>query len=649
MSSSIVSPFPFFTDTLGGPLESGYIYIGQSNLNPETVPVNVFWDAALTIPAAQPIRTVGGYPSRSGSPGKLYASADTYSITVRDKNRVLVFNSASTGAPIFNGYPVLGTDSTFVQSGTGAVTRNMQDKARESVSVKDFGAVGDGVTDDTAAIQSALNYCFSSRTSLFVPAGHYKFTPLTFTASDSESDLYEDSEKGILIFGESRTNSWLDGTLTFKGTGPFSGYSNRFSGMRLDTLNLHNTNGDALIFSGYGKTVVSNCIVRGTNGTALSLLGGSEFMSINCEYYASVTNLKVRATSIDGASIDAAVIMFRDCDIANTVGGGSSARNIDYNAVGRNITFNGGNIISSTSPSNFTNGQVNFIAVDFESSNPCNFTDCFVNATNCLFANPTSPKINLTNSTFEDLNNLWDSSVENNIVLKDTSSRLLIDSFSRSYPTALIDHSTVTFGQINYLREYSAFVNYDFSKRIIQPYNAAFDVSYDTSKYITGGASIYSTSTNNNYVALPINLVNGIVNLSQIGAIEFIATTSLLQLVLSDGATVVNASAYGLLFTLQTLTNGFKKIAWLPTSAIDIKEVRYVLSVAGSGGTHFDSAYIYGNVVDPVQRVASYPTTGTWSKGEIVYNADPDSGEYIGWVCVTAGTPGTWKGFGLIA
>jgi hypothetical protein len=41
----------------------------------------------------------------------------------------------------------------FTQSGTGAVARTAQDKMREVVSVKDFGAVGDGVADDYAAAQ----------------------------------------------------------------------------------------------------------------------------------------------------------------------------------------------------------------------------------------------------------------------------------------------------------------------------------------------------------------------------------------------------------------------------------------------------------------------------------------------------------------
>lgn len=43
----------------------------------------------------------------------------------------------------------------FLQAGVGAVLRTVQDKLRENVSVEDFGAVGDGVTISTAAIQAA--------------------------------------------------------------------------------------------------------------------------------------------------------------------------------------------------------------------------------------------------------------------------------------------------------------------------------------------------------------------------------------------------------------------------------------------------------------------------------------------------------------
>lgn len=46
---------------------------------------------------------------------------------------------------------------------------------------------------------------------------------------------------------------------------------------------------------------------------------------------------------------------------------------------------------------------------------------------------------------------------------------------------------------------------------------------------------------------------------------------------------------------------------------------------------------------------AAAPTTGTWARGDIVYHNAPEAEGNIGWVCVSGGTPGTWKAFGVIA
>lgn len=64
----------------------------------------------------------------------------------------------------------------FTQVGTGAVTRTVQNKNEDLVSVKDFGAVGDGVTNDTAAFNAAIAAASGNTVEVLVPAGTYKLT-----------------------------------------------------------------------------------------------------------------------------------------------------------------------------------------------------------------------------------------------------------------------------------------------------------------------------------------------------------------------------------------------------------------------------------------------------------------------------------------
>jgi len=63
----------------------------------------------------------------------------------------------------------------YNEGSTGAVDRNVEVKLQEFVSVKDFGAVGDGVVDDTAAIQNAYNAIKTTGGTLIFPSGTYNF------------------------------------------------------------------------------------------------------------------------------------------------------------------------------------------------------------------------------------------------------------------------------------------------------------------------------------------------------------------------------------------------------------------------------------------------------------------------------------------
>ena len=172
--TEIVAPFAQFFDTSGAPLANGAIYIGIANLDAESNPIAVYWDEALTIPAAQPIRTLNGYPVWNGAPARLYANVASYSITVRNAQGKLMYSAADATAASslddFQGALAGPTGSSlvgFTRTETGADARTVEDKLRDIVSVSDYGVVGDGIADDTAALQTAINALPNGGTLMF--------------------------------------------------------------------------------------------------------------------------------------------------------------------------------------------------------------------------------------------------------------------------------------------------------------------------------------------------------------------------------------------------------------------------------------------------------------------------------------------------
>ena len=179
---SIQVPFPVFQDRDGQPLDNGYVWIGEPNLNPQTNPVVAYYDEALTIIAAQPLRTINGYVSRSGSPSKIYIDGVNFSILVQDSKGSMVYSFAEG-----TGISVDASGIAYYPPFTGSVPSNVEAKLAQTISVQDFGAVGDGVTNDYAALQAAANYAQSSGKRLYFIGGEtYKVlgsTNLTFKCS----------------------------------------------------------------------------------------------------------------------------------------------------------------------------------------------------------------------------------------------------------------------------------------------------------------------------------------------------------------------------------------------------------------------------------------------------------------------------------
>lgn len=264
----LAPPYPIFTDKNGDPLDAGFLYFGVVNLNPETNPIQVFFDSALTQPAAQPIRTINGYPSRNGSPAAIYTN-DYFSVTVRNKRNELVIYAPS-GYGITPGTSASSTDQMVYNEGsTNAVDRVLTARLQDRVSVKDFGAVGDGVTNDTADISAAVTA--SANDTLVFKSGEYAITSGTLAAGGS-------------IVGDGANTT----TIRRTGTGNLINAANRsndrISGLTLDLdrTALGNVPGHGISASGNGL-VFQDIVVKdyGSDGigggTGILVIPGTSF------------------------------------------------------------------------------------------------------------------------------------------------------------------------------------------------------------------------------------------------------------------------------------------------------------------------------------------------------------------------------------
>jgi predicted RNA-binding protein with TRAM domain len=129
-----------------------------------------------------------GTPPASGDidVGELAINAADAELYTKDLNgNIRKFQNTTTGT---------AGGVKFTQSGSGAVTRTVDSKLKDVVSVKDFGAVGDGVANDTTAVQAALS---SGAASVYVPAGTYKITA-NLTRS-GQTRLHGDGIKASVI------------------------------------------------------------------------------------------------------------------------------------------------------------------------------------------------------------------------------------------------------------------------------------------------------------------------------------------------------------------------------------------------------------------------------------------------------------------
>jgi hypothetical protein len=135
------------------PLVGGKLYSYQAGT---TTPLATYADASGATFNTNPIIL------DSRGEANVWLGTASYKLALYTATDVLVWTVDNVGGPDQSTLAQLAASGGsaligFLQAGTGAVATTVQTKLRQIVSAKDFGAVSDGVTNNTAAVQAAIN------------------------------------------------------------------------------------------------------------------------------------------------------------------------------------------------------------------------------------------------------------------------------------------------------------------------------------------------------------------------------------------------------------------------------------------------------------------------------------------------------------
>lgn len=200
----------------------------------------------------------------------------------------------------------------FQQAGTGAAARNLRDKARETVSVKDFGAVGDGSADDSAAVQAAVDAVFAAGGgTVYFPAGSY------------------------LISGVSKSWGTSTNTVRFQGAGQMATALTKIGG-------------------GSGAVFDIDASAVGTDGTFcefadMRVIGNGTVSGIKLTNIARTTmrNVRIQSSGIGLEMNGSLICALYDCNLLSNVTGYRSRK---ANGIYANLVlFYGGSVRSNSS------------------------------------------------------------------------------------------------------------------------------------------------------------------------------------------------------------------------------------------------------------------------------------------------------------
>ncbi len=607
---------------------------------------------------------------------------------------------------------------TFLAAGSGATQRTALDKLRDVVSVKDFGAVGNGVADDTAAIQAAMT-ALADNSLITFPPGIYVVSPTLSSdyilklpdvnniaiLGDGAVIKVKNSAgnyRGIIGYVSGATPDGLlvqDITFDHNGQnndlGSLGAYSalgrytvtNYLSGGSFDRISIRNVtvrNCDSVVsfyFTGGANTAgsvsIENCEwinARNYNGQDYD----QSFINCRCDYL-NIANNRFRGESWAYSPRSAI-----ETHASNTIVVGNS---IEKFQVGINVT---GISQTGTTYNHIVANNVFEVSRDGITiwSQPLAPTSAVVGFENMLISKNIIRmmpiQFNWTASAGLRGIAIFGGSTHveyKNLVVDGNQIVYPLDPAGNSYT---VKSTSQTWGAISsYLNSTqnadSVNVRISNNQVINCPMPGVFLEFGDWAGLeISGNTFVDCGSTQNAspifsskcVVYLSITLI-GDCSVSRNVIIDNFSTTQVTDYVFirdrasspvyffdvrnnefrfATGATIVAGADYLGIASSSTLARFHGEVPLvldprLPqitggiNSCVTVRstDVKYIKNASGT--TSWKAEFFS----------AASPSTGTWRSGDVAWNTSPAAGGTPGWVCTTAGTPGTWKAMANVA
>lgn len=628
-------------------------------------------------------------------PGAQYAFTETSSTSVTFASGLHVGASVKFTTAILNSSSYGNAfQISYTPPFTNSATTNVGDKLAQYVSVKDFGAVGDGAADDTAAIQAAID---ADQGNVFFPNGVYR-TTATINMTGSTVSLYGEGKRFI----EGVASEIL---IDHSGTGILISDQAHIGvflqDLRFNRSSTYYTQGANVSFDGDGlapSAVISHVnmlrvhIQGGNYGLLLRgvIFGAFDYVTINDSENGVVFNgtgdpypannvISFSQLSISTATTAAITfqgnagrnIMFFNCDIESC----NYTVYFDPATTTENVVFDGLWLEDNTKSivvwagtqlyfKHIRNANNSGIEIfDRAALETGTATDVFVEG---QFGGSTTHYVGASNvNTYNVItSNVGGYSYAVTPLTGSRANGSLIEpavSGAQIMGTSVMDtvRQSGAFGK-NYL------VNWDIPGSTSWIKTGATTVQTETDPL--GGSTAYSW--------------NGIVEGARVTP-PAIALGQFYEMVLwAKGAGVILLQNFGrpfyynidtaswtrLVFRVKitdilqvmdtmaiTLTpnspNGIQ--VWRPGiyDVMDAIDTRPSVQQGIYEGGYIDTVYTYGarERTNIIVYGTAIPVAGDWLIGDKVMNTAPTAGGVSGWVCTTAGAPGTWKSFGAIA